>query len=65
MSPLFGMPTFRWLPAKSRIETRFLLFYTSVPEEFTKIEEVKLSEGKLTVVDRSGKELVLAASRGL
>lgn len=65
MSPLFGISTFRWLPAKSRIETRFLLFYTSAPEGFTKIDDVTLSEGKLTIVDHSGKKLVLAASRAL
>ena len=65
MNPLFGAPTFRWLPAKSKIETRFLLFYTIVPEGFTRIDNVTLGEGKLTIVDRSGKQLVLAASREL
>jgi hypothetical protein len=65
MGSLFGTPTFRWLPAKSKIETRFLLFYTSVPEGFTKIDDVTLREGKLTIVDHSGKKLVLVASRAL
>jgi hypothetical protein len=65
MSPLFGVPTFRWLPAKSKIETRFLMFYTRVPDSFTKIDDVTLNDGKLRVVDRSGRALVLKASRGL
>ncbi|MDQ2776917.1 MAG: hypothetical protein M3Y57_18650 [Acidobacteriota bacterium] len=65
MSPLFGMPTFRWLPAKSKIENRFLLFYTKAPEEFTKIDDVTLRDGKLTIVDHSGKTVVLAASHEL
>jgi len=65
MSPLFGIPTFRWLPAKSKIESRFLLFYTKVPEQFTKIDDVKLQDGKLTLVDQSGKTFVLAAARDL
>ncbi len=65
MSPLFGTPTFRWLPAKSTIETRFLIFYTRVPEGFTKIDDVKLEDKKLTIVDHSGKTLILAASRDL
>lgn len=65
MSPLFGTPTFRWLPAKSTIETRFLLFYTRVPDDFTKIDEVTLDGGKLTIVDHSGKRVTLAASKGL
>ena len=65
MSPLFGTPTFRWLPAKSTIETRFLMFYTRVPDDFTKIDDVTLDGGKLTIVDHSGKRVVLAASKGL
>jgi len=65
MSPLFGTPTFRWLPAKASVRTRFLLFYTKAPEGFTRIDDVTLEDGKLTIVDRSGLRLVLAASRGL
>jgi hypothetical protein len=64
MSPLFGQPTFRWLPAKSKIENKFLIFYTKVPDDFTKIDDVTLADGKVTIVDRSGKRLVLAASKG-
>ena len=65
MSPLFGTPTFRWLPAKAKLQTRFLMFYARVPEGFTGIDDVVLEGGNLTVVDRSGKRLVLTASRGL
>ena len=65
MSPLFGTPTFRWLPAKAKIESRFLIFYTRVPEGFSQIDDVTLNAGKLTIIDHSGKTLVLAASREL
>lgn len=65
MSPLFGTPTFRWLPAKATLQTRFLMFYVRAPEGFTRIEDVVLDGGKITVVDRSGLRLVLPASRGL
>jgi hypothetical protein len=65
MSPLFGARTFRWLPAKSKIETRFLMFYARVPEGFTRIDDVSVEDGKITVVDRSGLRLVLSASRGM
>jgi beta-lactamase superfamily II metal-dependent hydrolase len=65
MSPLFGTPTFRWLPAKSKIETRFLMFYTRVPEGFTKIDNVTFESGKITILDHSGKSVALAASQGL
>ena len=65
MSPLFGTPTFRWLPAKSTIETRFLIFYTTVPDDFTRIDDVTLNGGQLTILDHSGKRMILAASKGL
>jgi hypothetical protein len=65
MSPLFGTPTFRWLPAKSKIETRFLMFYTSVPAGFSKIDDVTFENGKITIRDHSGKTVALAASQGL
>jgi hypothetical protein len=65
MSPLFGVPTFRWLPAKSKIESRFLIFYTEVPEGFTKIQDVTLKDGKLTIVDHSGKTVILITTREL
>jgi hypothetical protein len=65
MSPLFGTPTFRWLPAKAKIETRFLMFYARVPDGFSRIDDVVLEGGKITIVDRSGQRLVLPASREL
>jgi hypothetical protein len=65
MSPLFGTPTFRWLPAKSRIETRFLMFYTKVPEGFARIDNVTFQNGKIVILDHSGKSVALAASQGL
>jgi hypothetical protein len=65
MTPLFGTPTFRWLPAKSKLETRFLMFYTKTPEGFTRIDDVTFENGKITIRDHSGKSVVLAASQSL
>ncbi len=65
MIPLYGKPTFRWLPEKSKIENRFLIFYTRVPEGFTRIDDATLQAGKLTLVDHSGKTVVLTASHEL
>jgi hypothetical protein len=63
MSSLFEAPTYRWLPAKSKIETRFLLFYAKTPQGFRKVDDVKLEGGKLIVEDRqNGKQIVLEAS---
>ena len=62
---MFGAPTYRWLPAKSKIGSRFLMFWTRVPEGFTKIEDVSLANGSVVVKDASGKTFSLPASLGL
>lgn len=66
MGRLFSTPTFRWLPAKSRIGARFLIFYTRVPEGFSRVDSVALAGGKLVLEDRkAGQRVELAASGGL
>ena len=66
MGNLFGVPAFRWLPAKSKIGTRFLIFLTRVPEKLTKVDNVRLENGMLIVDDKSsGASVRLAASLGL
>lgn len=63
---LFGAPTYRWLPAKSKIGSRFLIFLARAPEGMQQVDEVKLEGGQLVVEDhKSGRQMVLAASRGL
>jgi hypothetical protein len=66
MGSLFETPTYRWLPAKSKIESHFLLFYAHVPEGFRKVDDVRLQNGRIIIEDRAaGKQVTLAASRGL
>jgi len=63
---LFGTPTYRWLPAKSKLTTRFLLFYARVPPGFARVDEVRLDHGQLLIEDRAaGKQLRLTASLAL
>ena len=63
---MFDTPTFRWLPAKSKIESRFLVFYARVPQGFSKVDDVRLENGQLVIEDRAaGKTVTLAASIGL
>ncbi|MCX8005902.1 MAG: hypothetical protein N2688_13275, partial [Burkholderiaceae bacterium] len=62
---MFGERTYRWLPAKSRLRTRFLLFYTQVPAGFADVSGVSFENGRLVVRDKSGGRLELAASLGL
>ena len=63
MGKLFGQAAFRWLPAKSKISSRFMMFYTRVPEGFTKVDDVRHEDGSLIIEDKtSGKTIRLAAS---
>lgn len=63
---MFGTPLYRWLPAKSKIESHFLIFYTHVPEGFRRVDDVVLEHGQVTIHDRmNGKQVPLTASRGL
>jgi len=53
LSPMFGTLTFRWLPAKSKLETRFLMFATKVPPGFEGVSDVRLENGKLVIEDET------------
>ena len=64
--PMFDTPTYRWLPAKSKIKTRFLIFYAHVPEGFTKVDDVIVEHGQIVITDRAAhKQVKLAAVEGL
>jgi hypothetical protein len=66
MGRMFDTPTFRWLPAKSKVQSRFLLFYTHTPDGFNKVDDVTFENGVITITNRaSGQTIKLAASRRL
>lgn len=66
LSPMFGAPTLRWLPAKSKLSTRFLMFITKVPAGFLKVDDVRLEGNQIIIEDKgAGKRVALASSRGL
>ena len=62
---LFDTPTYRWLPARGTIRSSFVMFYARTPEGFGEVGDVTLEHGTLTIADRKGATIVLAASRGL
>jgi hypothetical protein len=63
---MFDTPTYRWLPAKSKISSRFLIFYTKTPAGMSRVDDVRLEGGKIIIEDRgSGRQIVLAASMPL
>lgn len=60
---LFGHLLYRWLPARSSIETTFLMFWTGTPEGFHGVDDIKIEDDRLRVIDRrSNKEIVLKTS---
>lgn len=63
---MFDTPLYRWLPAKSRLKTRFLLFYAHVPDGFTKVDDIKVENGQILIVGHALKEpLTLMNAEGL
>ena len=58
---MFGAPTYKWLPAKSRMRTRFLFFYCRVPSDFTAVSDVLIEDGQVKIKDKSGKTVALNA----
>jgi hypothetical protein len=63
LNSLFGAPVYRWLPARSKIASDFLMFYAHTPEGFRKVDDVRLENGRILVEDRkANKRVTLAAS---
>jgi len=63
---MFDTPTFRWLPAKTTIEARFLMFYARTPQGFDKVDDIRLENGTLVIEDKAAaKRITLRASIGL
>ena len=63
---MFDAPVYRWLPAKGKIGSRFLLFYARTPEGMRKIDDVRVESGRIVIEDRRPrKQVTLNASLGL
>jgi hypothetical protein len=63
---MFETPTYRWLPAKSKITSSFIMFYARSPDGFSQVDNVVLENGAITIEDRKhDRKIVLKASRGL
>ena len=62
MNSMFGTPTYRWLPAKSVVKTRFLIFYTKTPSTFKKVDDVRIEGSSVVIEDKGSKQKVLLAA---
>jgi hypothetical protein len=65
--PLFGEPTYRWLPAKSKAQVRFLILLVEVPEAFRGVARVSVGKRRTDVVESGvrGRTLSVAADKFL
>jgi hypothetical protein len=62
LATMFDAPTYRWLPAKSKIESRFVMFMVRVPEGFSKVDHLTVENGRLVLQDRKTKKQVEVAA---
>jgi hypothetical protein len=65
--PLFGERTYRWLPAKSKAQVRFLILLFEAPEKFCGVATVSISKRRIDVVESGsrGRKLSAVADRFL
>ncbi len=65
--PLFGEPTYRWLPARSKAQVRFLILLFEVAETFRGVAGVFVGKRKIDVVESGvhGQTLSVAADKFL
>ncbi len=65
--PLFGEPTYRWLPARSKAQVRFLILLFEVAETFRGVAGVSVGKRKIDVVESGvpGQTLSVAADKFL
>jgi len=65
--PLFGETTYRWLPAKSNAQVRFLILLFRVPEAFHGVARVSVGNSRIEVVESgvSSRTLSVAARKFL
>ena len=65
--PLFGEPTYRWLPAKSKAQVRFLILLVEVPEAFHGVARVSVGKRRIDVIESGvrGRALSVAADKFL
>jgi len=63
LNSMLGTPVYRWLPARTKIESRFLMFYAHAPEGFSKVDDVRMENDKIIIDDHKGhKQVTLTAS---
>ncbi len=58
----FGALLYRWLPARSKVRGRYLMFWTRTPDGFKGVDEAVWKDGVIRITDgRSGQSIELRA----
>lgn len=60
----FDVPTWRLLPAKTSISSKFLMFWTQTPDEFGNVVDVNVAGQTLLIRDASNRKLELPVDLG-
>lgn len=56
LGSMFGTPVYRWLPAKSKIGSRFLMFYARTPEGMRRVSDVRIEGDSIIVEDAEARQ---------
>jgi hypothetical protein len=59
---LFGTPTYRWLPAKSKAQVRFLILLFEVPEAFRGVARISVGRRSIDVVESGARARTLSVA---
>ncbi len=60
---LFDVPTYRWLPAKSKISAKFVMFYAAVPPGFDQVDDVRHENGHLVLTNNATNQTIRLAAQ--
>ncbi len=55
---LFDVPAYEWLDAKSNLVKKFCAFTVKVPDAFSGVEEIKVEQDRLEIVERGKRRVV-------
>lgn len=56
---LFGVPTYRWIGGRQRLQTTFTVFLAEIPPGFAGVEDVQLQDGRIAVRERGSGRIIL------
>jgi hypothetical protein len=49
---LFGVPAYRWIGGRERLETEFVVFVVEIPDGFRGVSDVRMEQGAPVIVSR-------------